>query len=332
MKYFVTGATGFIGTRLVHRLASAGHTVHALARFPGKARDLQLPGVQLHRGDVTDRESMRGPMTGVDGVFHLAGWYKLGLRDTSQAVTVNVEGTRNVLELMRDLAVPRGVYTSSLVVFSDTHGAVADESYRFTGEYLSTYERTKAIAHYRVAEPMMAAGLPLVIVQPGAVYGPGDTSMVRRTLLDFLRRRLPVAPRGLTLCWAHVEDVVDGHLRAMERGEPGESYIIGGPAHEITEVLAIVARISGVPAPRIGIAPSVLKGLAAAAGIVERLLPLPAPYSSEMLRVNAGVTYLGSSAKAERELGFRARPLEEGMRETVLHEMRLLGMVPPAGS
>lgn len=332
MKYFVSGSTGFIGTRLVRRLASAGHAVHALARFPGKARDLEIPGVVVHQGDVEHRESMRRAMEGVDGLFHLAGWYRIGDRDASRAERVNIGGTRNVLELMHELGVPRGVYTSSIAVFSDTHGAIVDENHRFAGEYLSTYERTKAVAHFQVAEPMVAAGLPLVIVQPGAVYGPGDTSMVRRTLQDFLQRKLPVAPRGLSLCWGHVDDVVEGHMLAMERGKAGESYIIGGPAHEMTEVLAMVSRISGVPAPRIGISPPVLKALAAAAGMVERLFPLPERYSSEMLRVNAGVTYLGSSAKAERELGFRARPLEEGMRETVLHEMRLLGMVPPAAS
>ena len=101
MKYFITGATGFIGGRLARQLREAGHEVVAVVRNPAKAQDLAQLGVTLHQGDVTDKESMRKPMSGVDGVFHVAGWYKVGVRDKSQAYAINVEGTRNVLELMK---------------------------------------------------------------------------------------------------------------------------------------------------------------------------------------------------------------------------------------
>jgi nucleoside-diphosphate-sugar epimerase len=179
MNYLVTGATGFIGGRVARQLLAAGHEVIALARTPSKAQELVALGVQVHAGDITDKESLRTPMTGVDGVFHIAAWYKVGTREKSQAETINVGGTRNVLQMMQELGIPKGVYTSTLTVFSDTRGQMVDESYTYTGtSFLSEYDRTKWKAHYEVALPMMQAGLPLVIVQPGLVYGPGDTSVV----------------------------------------------------------------------------------------------------------------------------------------------------------
>src|SRR6476619_3484421 len=137
MKYFVTGTTGFIGGRLARQLREAGHEVIALVRDPSKAQDLAALGVTLAPGDVTDKASMRAPMTGVDGVYHVAGWYKIGMRDKSAGQKVNVEGTRNVLETMKELGIPKGVYTSTLATNSDTHGKVVDETYHYTGHHLT---------------------------------------------------------------------------------------------------------------------------------------------------------------------------------------------------
>ncbi len=122
MKYFVTGATGFIGGRVARQLLAAGHEVITLARTPSKAQDLVALGVKVHAGDITDKESLRTPMRGVGGVFHIAAWYKVGARDKSQAETINVGGTRNVLKMMKELGIPKGVYTSTLTVFQDTRG------------------------------------------------------------------------------------------------------------------------------------------------------------------------------------------------------------------
>ena len=156
-------------------------------------------------------------MTGVDGVFHIAGWYKIGVRDRPAAVGVNIDGTRNVLELMAELGVAQGVYTSTLAVNSDTHGQIVDESYRFAGRHVSLYDETKAEAH-RIAEAFIARGLPLVIVQPGAVYGPGDTSAIRASFLQFLHRKLPAVPKRTAYSWGHIEDTARGHVLAMARG------------------------------------------------------------------------------------------------------------------
>lgn len=328
MRYFVTGATGFIGGRLVRRLLAAGHEVRALVRTPSKASDLAALGVSLHAGDVTEQESMRAGMRGSDGVFHLAAWYRIGARASERraAEHINVQGTRNVLELMRELGIPKGVYTSTLAVFGDTEGWVGDESYRHTGPWISEYDRTKWKAHYEVAVPMIQAGLPLVIVQPGVVYGPGDTSVIGDLLRQYLRRRLPIRPHGAAFCWGHVDDTAHGHVLAMDRGRAGESYILAGPPHTLEEALEIAEEITGIRPPWLRPPAMLLRAMAAMASAVETVIPLPPTYSGETLRIAAGATYLASSEKAQQELGFRARALEDGLRETLLQEMATLGM------
>ncbi len=325
MKYFVTGATGFVGGRVVRQLVEAGHQVVAVVRNPEKARNLAALGVILHKGDVTEKESMRAPMTGVEGVFHIAGWYKIGVRDKSEGQKINVEGTRNVLALMQELKIPRGVYTSTLGVNSDTGGKLVDESYRFSGKFLSVYEQTKAEAH-KVAEEFIARGLPLMIVQPGLIYGPGDTSSVRTTLIQFLKRQLPLMPKGTAFCWAHVDDTARGHVQAMEKGLAGQNYFVCGPIHTFIEGMQIASEVSGIPLPGLQVEPGLMRAMAVCMGRVEKFLPLPEAYTREGLMTVAGVTYIADNSKAKRELGFNPRPLKEGLRETIEHEMKLLGM------
>jgi len=323
-KYFVTGATGFVGGEIVKQLVGRGHKVVALVRSPDKAGILKALGVEIHAGDITDRESLKQPMTGVDGVFHVAAWYKTGVKEPL-ADQINVDGTRNVLKTMRTLEIPRGVYTSTVAVFSDTRGAVPDESYRFDGNHISHYDRTKWIAHYRVAVPKIEDGLPLSIVMPGLVYGPGDTSGMRTALVDLLRRRLPMTPARTAFCWAHIEDTARGHIQAMEVGRPGETYIITGPRHTFEQAFDLAASIAKVRAPMFHPGPTTMRAMAAASEVAERFVTLPPSMTPEALRVLAGTTYFGSNEKAARELGFRARPLEEGLAQTLEHEMRLLG-------
>ena len=322
MKYFVTGATGFVGGVLAKKLREAGHEVNASVRSPEKAKDLQALGVKLFKGDVTDKESMREAMTGVDGVYHVAGWYKVGTRDKSGGVQVNINGTRNVLELMQELKIPKGVYTSTLAINSDTKGVLADEKYHFTGEHISEYDRTKAEAH-KLADEFIAKGLPLTIVQPGLIYGPGDTSTVRTNLLDLLKGRLPALPSQTAYCWAHVDDIVTGHILAMEKGKTGESYIICGEPHSAVDAFTLAAKTAGKRAP-ITVPYQMMKAMSVLVTPLDSILP--DTYTSEGLRVVGGVTYLGDNSKAKRKLGYNPRPVSEGWVETVRHEMKLLGM------
>lgn len=153
------------------------------------------------------------------GLIDLAGaaWTWLALRAKSDAVPINVGGTRNVLELMQDLAIPKGVYTSTLGVNEDTGGQMVDETHRYAGPYFSEYTRTKAEAH-RLAETFIADGLPLVIVMPGLTYGPGDASAMHVTLVQYLQHQLPLVPRRAAFYWAHVDDMARAHILAMEKG------------------------------------------------------------------------------------------------------------------
>ncbi len=325
-RYFVTGATGFLGGELVKQLIGRGHLVTAFVRSTERAALLSTLGVELHLGDITDRDSLRAPMDGADGVFHTAAWYKIGAVATAHiAAHVNVQGTRNVLETARDLKIPRVVYTSTVGVFGDTHGKLVDESYYAEGPFLTEYDRTKWLAHYHVAVPLAQAGLPLVIAMPGAIYGPGDTSGLHATLAQLLRGRLFMTPRGVSFCWSYVEDVARGLRQAMDAGQPGEAYLLTGPVHEFEDAFAIAARLAGKRAPFLHPRPVTMRAAAALAALLERWEIQP-PVAAETLRLMAGTTWIGSSAKAEKELGWSARPLEEGLRHTIEHELRQLGM------
>ncbi len=324
MKYFVTGATGFVGGKVARMLITDGHQVVAVVRTPAKAKDLADLGVEIHKGDVTEKESMRTPMTGVDGVFHIAGWYKIGVKDKREGVKINVDGTRNVLELMKELGIKKGVYTSTLAINSDTHGKQVDESYRFTGQHISEYDRTKADAHH-IADKFVAEGLPLVTVMPGLIYGPGDTSSARTTLIQYLQRKLPMIPQGAAYSWAHIDNIARAHIDAMLKGKAGETYIIAGPTHTLVEALKTAQEITGVPIPS-AMPARMFSVMSALMSVVEKFVNVPDAYTSEGLRVIAGVTYIGDASKAKRTWGYNSRSLKDGLTETLKHEMSLLGM------
>lgn len=316
MRYALTGATGFVGGALVTRLRADGHDVVALVRRPAAAQALGDQGVELVEGDLDDHSALDRLCTGVDGLFHVAGWYKLGQRDPGRGDRVNVEGTRHVLEAARRNDVPRVVYTSTLAVNSDTRGRVVDEGFRFSGTHISDYDRTKAAAH-DIAEQYAGSGLPVVLVQPGVVYGPGDTARTGELIDEVARGRRPPAPRGGGLCWAHVDDVVEGHVLAMERGRDGESYLLAGPRASLAEVLTNVAAIAGTKGPWL-LPAAAIRMTGALTGVLSRFLPLPSDYHPETLRVSLA-TYYADPRKAERELGWHVRPLEEGLVQTVRH-------------
>lgn len=331
MRYFVTGGTGFIGSQVVRMLLDRGHEVVVLARNPQKARALADRGARILAGDLLEPEAVVEGMRGADGVYHLAAWVQMGSRDDS-AYRINVEGTRNVLSAMRDLEIPKGVYTSSVAVYSDTEGALVDETYRHDGPWLTEYDRTKWLAHYQVALPMVAEGLPLVIVQPGLVYGPVEGNPIQEAFELYLKRQLPVVPDQTAFSWTHVEDVAAGHLLAMEKGRIGESYNLTGPRHTLVETFALCEALTGIPAPRLTASPELVEGLAAIARLVETFVPLPVSMRSESLRSLAGTTYGGSYEKARAELGYDPRALEVGMAETLAHELRRLGLETTAPS
>ncbi len=322
MRYFVTGATGFIGSHLVDRLVERGDEVVALVRTPESATALS-DAVEVVQGDITDKDSMREAMATCDRLYHLAAWYEVGVRDRTTAYRVNVEGTRNTLELMQELGIEKGVYTSTVAVFSDTNGRLADESYRYNGPHLTVYDETKWLAQYEVVEPMIEDGLPLVLVQPGAVYGPGDRGPLWMLWKAYLQGDLPFVPKQTGFCWGHVEDTVAGHLLAMEAGDIGESYIIAGEPYRLVDILELAEEVTGIPAPR-AIHPVVFRALARLVTPLERFVSFPVEYRAESLRIFGGVTYWGDNEKAVRSLGLEHRPVSEGLRDMLEIEQRNL--------
>lgn len=304
----MTGATGFVGGHLLTALRSQGHEVVAVVRNPGADLDAELV-----RGDVTSRDSLVHAFEGVDGVFHVAGWYKIGDDHPEDGWAVNVQGTRNVMDAAVEAGVPRVVYTSTVAINSDTHGEVLDETYEFTGRHLSVYDQTKAEAHKVAAS--YADRLDVVTVMPGGIYGPGDTSAIGELIEQTALGGRALAPSGLRMCEAHVDDIAAGHILGMDKGRRGQSYMLAGPQTSVVDLLRLVAEIAGGKGPIV--LPDVLVGMSARTmSVLQRGLPVPPTYRAETLRASRA-SYLGNPAKAERELGWHARDLREGITQTV---------------
>ena len=315
MKAFVTGGSGFIGQRVVQKLRERGYEVSALARSPESTAVLQALGCTVIPGDITDTASMREGMAGSDIVFHIAAWYKLGNVDWMKAEAINVGGTRKVLRLAHELGIPKIIYTSTIAVFGDTKGQLVDETYFKGGPFLTEYDRTKWLAHYKVAIPLIEKGAPITIVLPGAVYGPGDTSNVVELMRQFYRGLSVLTGPEMTLTYAHVTDIAEGHLLAAEKGKPGESYILAGPAIPLGEMIDFWGHITGKSTPLLRIPARFVKPFAPLVGALSKALSLPDVYSEDSVNI-LGATYIARSDKARAELGWQTRPLQTGMLET----------------
>lgn len=329
MRYFVTGATGFIGSHVVDQLRDEGHDVIALTRSRSNATHLPEE-VTVVEGDITRKESMREAMDGVDGVFHLAAWFQVGPGpwNVEKAERINVDGTRNVLELIDELGVPKGVYASTVAVYGDTGGEVVDESYRSPNSFPSVYQRTKWRAHYEVAEPMIDDGLPLVITSLGAIFGPGDKDYggtPRTAFQGYLQGDLPMVPGAFTIPFDYVEDTARMLIEAMDRGEPGEEYIIASEPRSMVEVLGLAEEVTGISTPRV--VPSALfRWLSHGMAGLERITRPPEGFESELLRFFDSGEILVDNSKAKRELDIEHRSIEDGLREYFDWEMEQLGI------
>ncbi len=317
MKAFVTGGSGFVGRHVIRKLVERGYEVVALARSESSAAILRELGAQPAAGDINDVDSMREAMRGSDVVFHIAGWYKLDSDGWLDAEKINVVGTRNVLNLAVDLNIPKIVYTSTLAVFGDTHGEMVDETYHSSGPFLSVYDQSKWLAHYKVAIPLIEEGAPIIIVMPGGVYGPGDPSWIAEAMRLYYRGVPMIPGPDTTITYAHVEDIAEGHILAAERGRLGETYILAGPAVPLGEMVDFWSYLTGKPAPAMRVPSSALRPLAPVAGVAGVALPIPLPqvFSREALQI-LGATYIARADKARTELGWQPRPLQAGMLET----------------
>ena len=313
MKVFVTGGTGFLGRHLIDELLARDCEVTALVRTFDRARSLP-PAVRTLAGDVTQPSALRSGMRGAEVIFHLAAWTAIGVRpkDYPRLARINVDGTRQVLELAAELGGPLVVYTSALDVYGDTRGQlVGGRSLPRAAPPESEYARSKYRALVDVVALMQARGLPLIVICPGAIYGPGDLSNRGRLLQRYALNRLPVMLGGETAhSWTHVADVAAGHWLAATQGRPGQTYFLAGPAHTYRELFAAAERATGLPAPRVWLPGSLARFLA-------RLVARVRPSLAERLRSVSGLTFLAGSDQAQRELGWQARSLDAGLPETI---------------
>jgi nucleoside-diphosphate-sugar epimerase len=191
-----------------------------------------------------------------------------------------------------------------------------DETFFQGGPFLSEYDRTKWLAHYKVAVPFMEKGAPITIVMPGVAYGPGDTSWLADLMRLFYRGLLLAVPGpDTTVTYAHVDDIAEGIVLAAEKGRIGESYILAGPAVPLGEMVDFWAHLTGKRAPALGIPAKIVRPLAPVVGQTAGALSLPSVFSDEITGI-LGATYMGRSDKARAEIGWQTRPLQVGMLET----------------
>ncbi|MGE3161547.1 MAG: SDR family oxidoreductase [Burkholderiales bacterium] len=312
---FVTGATGFVGLNLVEALAARGWRVIAMHRAGSELKFLQRLPAERVAGDVTDAASVRRAMPqDVDAVFHVAGDTSLwSARDALQD-RVNVDGTRNVVGAALERRARRFVHTSSISAYGLQRGRI-DESTEQLGRVSPVnYHRSKFHAEEAVRAGL-ARGLDAVILNPGAIVGPYDTRNYARLVFMVAAGSLPGVPPG-RLPFCHVREVAAAHVAACERGRRGENYLLGGADASFLELVQAIGAALGKPVPARATPAWVLRALGALDGLRHRLTGREPTLTPEIvLQVAREVSC--DSAKAERELGYRAAPLGEMVADCV---------------
>jgi len=319
MRALVTGATGFVGSAVARALLARGWEVRTLVRKGSDRRNLQTLAVELAEGDLTDAASLTGPLADCQALFHVAADYRLGAPDPDQLYRVNVEGTRNILEACRAAGVARIVYTSSVATLAlGPSGEAADETSPLQeSAAVGAYKRSKVAAE-RVVEAMVASDrLPVVIVNPSTPIGPRDVrpTPTGRIIVEAARGSMPgYVDTGLNL--VHVDDVSAGHVAALRRGRIGERYILGGQNVPLADMLKEIARLVGRPPPRLRFPLPLIYPVALAAEAIAAVTRREPFVTLDGLRLARHRMFF-TSAKAERELGYRARPYVEGLKDAI---------------
>ncbi|WP_295636765.1 hopanoid-associated sugar epimerase [Novosphingobium sp.] len=313
----VTGVSGFVGSAVARALGARGATVRGLVRSTSPRANLaDFPGT-LVEGDARDPASMARAMAGVRHLYHVAADYRIWAPDTEEIVRNNLAGAQTVMVTARDAGVERVVYTSSVATLKPLDGSAADETRAATPEKaVGAYKRSKVVAE-RLVEAMVAQGLPAVIVNPSTPIGPHDVkpTPTGRIIVEAARGKMPAfVDSGLNL--VHVDDVALGHLAAMERGRIGERYILGGEDVTLGAMLAeIAAQVRRKP-PTIVIPRKLLFPLAHANEALARITGKEPFLTVDSLRMAAHRMFY-TSAKAEAELGYRARPWQEAIADAL---------------
>lgn len=316
---FITGATGFIGSRLARLLVEDGHRLRCLVRPGSRVSELRALGAELVTGDVVRTPDLVAGLAGVDLAYHLAGAYRLGPGTGAELQRVNVEGTRAFLEALRRAGTPHAVYASTVLALGPQGEAGATGVDRVNpGPYASHYERTKSEAH-RLALEARAGGQPLTVVCPAYVYGPGDEGPAGTFLRDLKRGLLPALPRRTAwFSFVHVDDVARGFLQAGTRGPPGAGWVLSGEPASFEDFAVRAARALGRTPPRLRLPGVLIEATGTALDVVSRATGVRFPITREgAATVGSGLHWTPPPEEASRGLGWEPRPLDVGLAQTV---------------
>jgi dihydroflavonol-4-reductase len=323
MKVFVTGSTGFVGSHVAKVLASQGADLRLLVRKSSNLSNLagmQAPAsMTTITGDLLDPESLRSGIRGCDFVFHVAADYRLWVRDPKQMYAVNVDGTRELLRIAREEGVRRVIYTSSVATMGfKTDGTIVDENTPVSlADMIGHYKRSKFLAEQ---EALKAAydGQEVMVLNPTTPIGPGDIkpTPTGRIVVDFLNKKFPAyVDTGLNL--VDVEEVAQTHVAAIEKGTPGERYILGGENLTLKQILDKMSAITGLPSPTMKVPHAVAMIFAFFdETITGRILGKEPRATVEAVRMGRKKMF-ASPAKAVRDLGFRQIPVYPALRAAI---------------
>jgi len=319
MRIFITGATGFLGHELLEALRDRKHEMTALVRSAQRAAGLP-PGVRTVQGSVENPESYRGALKGHEALVHVAALVKMWSRDRRDFDRVNVEGTATLLRAASEAGVKKLVYASSFIALGPSNGApLSEDDPRRTPEFHNDYERTKFLAD-QAARRLIAQGLPLYVLYPGVIYGPGnltDGNLVAKNIIPFLNGTMPFGMAIRAWSYAFVQDVVQGFVKVIEGVPPSRRYVLGGDNRTGEEFYQALHEATGRKPPRWNIP----LGMASAAGYGEYVLAelfgrQPTLLTHEVARIyKRSWTY--DSSRAVRELGYTITPLKEGLARLV---------------
>jgi dihydroflavonol-4-reductase len=319
MQAFITGATGFLGSHVARVLCEQGAKLRLLVRATSNMKNLQGLPAETATGDLRDPGSLEKAMAGCDTVFHVAADYRLWVRDPQEMYSSNVEGTRALLHAARTNNVRRLVYTSSVATIGfKTSGSLADEDSPVSlSDMIGHYKRSKFMAE-QVALEAGRSGMHVVTVNPTTPVGEGDVkpTPTGRIVLDFLKRKFPAyVETGLNL--VDVRECARGHVVALERGQPGHRYILGGENLTLKQILDKLGDITGLPSPKLKL-PYIF---AFATGVMDetitgRMLNKEPRATIDAVRMGKKMMF-ATSAKAERELGWKIVPVNDALRRAV---------------
>jgi len=319
MKVFVTGATGFVGSHVARALTAQGADLRLLVRSTSRTDNIADLPAEVTVGDLRQPESLKAAMSGCDFVFHVAADYRLWVRNPEEMYQANVEGTRAIIQAAQESGVRRVIYCSSVATmgFKQTGEIVNEETPVSLADMVGHYKRSKFMAE-QIALEAGRKGANVVVVNPTTPIGEFDIkpTPTGRIVVDFLKKNFPAyVDTGLNL--ADVKEVARGHVLAMEKARPGERYILGGENLTLKQILDKLAEITGLPSPTMQVPHGVAMGFAAFdqffTGIVLGKEPRATLEAVKMGRKKM----FASSAKAERELGYRVLPVEEALRRAV---------------